>query len=340
MGFFVPDFRNPTVDQYDKSKYFMMVNRRCVPDTPSNGHGDLRQLKIKFDSTQLSGFRNWKIIEMDSNKVIRTFDKDSNIYIDMKIFQPGEGKLFKISPVMQEGGTLVANEQVEGITFICNGPVYNNGKDISILEGTKINFKTGAGITMNGGKLTCSNYSTNTSENVLLKGYNGPWNGIVMNNCMRSVIQRTRFEDAKNCIVISNDAGGSKYTAKVIRRNYFKVTADSDKALTINNQMEMAIDSNTFEITSFENTAGIYYVNNDNTEPESMPQAEEGIPEDEIGAGYINITKNTFSSAYFPVMINDMGSNFSQFYIYNNEFINTGLFGITGRKITGTIKTE
>ena len=98
---------------------------------------------------------------------------------------------------------------------------------------------------MNGGKLTCSNYNTNTLENVLLKGYNGQsWNGIVMNNCMRSVIQRTRFEDTKNCIVLSNDNGGSKYTAKVIRRNYFKVTADSGKALTINNQMEMAIDSN------------------------------------------------------------------------------------------------
>ena len=67
-----------------------------------------------------------------------------------------------------------------------------------------------------------------------------------MNSCMRSVIQRTRFEDAKNCIVINNDDGGSKYTAKVIRRNYFKVTADSGNALTINNQMDMAIDSNKF----------------------------------------------------------------------------------------------
>ena len=68
---------------------------------------------------------------------------------------------------------------------------------------------------MTGGKLTCSNYSTNTSENVLLKGYNGDqWNGIVMNNCMRSVIQRTRFEDAKNCIVVSNGTGGSKYKQK------------------------------------------------------------------------------------------------------------------------------
>ena len=194
---------------------------------------------------------NWKIIDLKTGDSVLTFNKNDiakNLYLGE--YDPGEGRLYRVAPVMHEGGTLAANEQVEGITFVCNGPVYNNGKDISILEGTKINFKTGAGITMNGGKLTCSNYSTNTSENVLLKGYNGPWNGIVMNNCMRSVIQRTRFEDAMNCIVISNDDGGSRNTAKVIRRNYFKVTADSCKALTINNQMEMAIDSYTFEVTS------------------------------------------------------------------------------------------
>ena len=295
---------------------------------------------MKVNAAHLPGFNNWKFINVETGDSSLTFNKnDSSYQIFVGDFLPGEGKLFKLAPVMQEGGTLVADEQVEGITFVCKGTVNNNGKDISILEGTKIDFKTGAGITMNGGKLTCSNYSTNTSENVLLKGYNGQqWNGIVMNSSMRSVIQRTRFEDAKNCIIISNDNSGSRYTAKIIRKNYFKVTADSGKALTINNQMEMAIDSNTFEVTSFDYTAGIYYVNNDNTEPEEMPQAEEGIPEDEIGAGYINITKNTFSGAYLPVMINDMGSNFSQFYICNNEFINTGLFGITGRKITGTIK--
>ncbi len=290
-------------NETEQTKYFMIVNRRYSPFidySSADKIGGSRLVTMKINPSNLPRFTNWKIYDLETGDTSFTFSKfDTTNYVFVGGFLPGEGKLYKLAPVMQEGGTLVANEQVEGITFVCNGPVNNNGKDISILEGTKINFKTGAGIIMNGGKLTCSNYSTNTSENVLLKGYNGQqWKGIVMNSCMRSVIQRTRFEDAKNCIVISNDAGGSRNTAKIIRRNYFKVTADSGKALTVSNQMDMSIDSNTFEVTSFDYTAGIYYVNNDNTEPEEMPQAEEGIPEDVIGTGYINITKNTFSGAY------------------------------------------
>ena len=67
MGFFEPDFENPDVSANDKSKYFMMVNRRCVPNVSNDG--DLRQLKIQFDSSQLSGFNNWKIIDLDSDKM-------------------------------------------------------------------------------------------------------------------------------------------------------------------------------------------------------------------------------------------------------------------------------
>ena len=58
MGFFYPDY----LDANDKSKYFMMVNKRCVPDI--NDDGDLRQLKIKFNSLQLSNFKNWKISDV------------------------------------------------------------------------------------------------------------------------------------------------------------------------------------------------------------------------------------------------------------------------------------
>lgn len=96
-GFYNPDNSN------DKSKYFIMVNRRCVPES-YNGAGDIRQLKIKFDSTKLEGFRNWSIMDLDSNQLIRTFDKDSSLYIDMGIFQPGEDKLYKLAPVLQEAG--------------------------------------------------------------------------------------------------------------------------------------------------------------------------------------------------------------------------------------------
>ncbi len=44
---------------------------------------------------------------------------------------PGEGKLYKVAPVMQEGGTLVADEECSG-TFDCKGEVNNNGKNISL----------------------------------------------------------------------------------------------------------------------------------------------------------------------------------------------------------------
>ena len=56
MGFFDPDFTNPDVSSDDKSKYFIMVNRRCVPDSPNVGTGDLRQLKIKLDFEDLTLF--------------------------------------------------------------------------------------------------------------------------------------------------------------------------------------------------------------------------------------------------------------------------------------------
>jgi hypothetical protein len=95
MGFFTPDKPN------DRSKYFIMVNRRCVPDI--NQTGDVRQLKIKFDSTQLAGFNNWTITELDSNHTVATFDRRSASLIDFGFFQPGEGKLYKLAPVMQEG---------------------------------------------------------------------------------------------------------------------------------------------------------------------------------------------------------------------------------------------
>ncbi|MBL8008863.1 MAG: hypothetical protein JNJ56_15180, partial [Ignavibacteria bacterium] len=78
MGFFNPD------DATDKSKYFIMVNRRCVPDV--NNDGDLRGLRIKFDSTDLSGFINWKITELDTNNVVATFNKNTTSYINMGEF--------------------------------------------------------------------------------------------------------------------------------------------------------------------------------------------------------------------------------------------------------------
>jgi hypothetical protein len=91
IGFFSP------VDVNDKAKYFIVVNRRCVPET-SAGAGDLRELKIKFSSADL-GSDKWKITDVNTNQTVVTINKNSGEYYDMGIFNPGEGKLYKIEPV-------------------------------------------------------------------------------------------------------------------------------------------------------------------------------------------------------------------------------------------------
>lgn len=92
MGFFKP------VDANDKSKYFMMVNRRCVPET-SSGAGDLRELRIKFDVVNLSGYNNWKVIDVNTNQTVLTVNNNSGTFYNMGVFNPGEGKLYKLEPV-------------------------------------------------------------------------------------------------------------------------------------------------------------------------------------------------------------------------------------------------
>lgn len=106
MGFFYPDYTSTN----DKSKYFMMVNKRCVPDMIDK-EGDVRQLKIEFDSTDLSGYNNWILSDMNTG-ISKVFDKrnqGTGGFLDMGstqgtlgYFLPGEGKLYKLAPLMQE----------------------------------------------------------------------------------------------------------------------------------------------------------------------------------------------------------------------------------------------
>jgi hypothetical protein len=204
MGFFDPDSTT------DKSKYFIMVNRRCVPDTPNFGQGDLRNLKIKFDSTELPSFRNWKVIDLNTYSTVRTFDKDSNLFIDMGIYQPGEGKLYKLAPVMQEGGTLVANEEVNG-TFNCNGEVNNNGKNITLKPATTINF-TGlsARINMSHGSFKSGYSASDNTSHVYLTTTGNFWKGLMLNGCDTVKMINTFF---RNVAPYSTD---SAYAAELI----------------------------------------------------------------------------------------------------------------------------
>jgi len=271
MGFFNPDFNNSNVSENDKSKYFIMVNRRCVPDV--NNVGDFRQLKIKFNSSQLSGFKNWKIIELDSNKVIRTFDKDSNNYVIMGEFNPGEGRLYKLAPVMQEGGTFVTDEEVVG-SFDCKGVVNNGGKNLTIKPATIIYFTNNtARIKMNGGNFKSGLSIPDNSAPVYLKGKDGTlWKGISLEDCPSVELLRTYFEniapyqvDSTYAVVLINCAftniNQSHFRSEIdlqaggIRASYLSNNGDDFSAYVINNIFEM--DAGGVPAVTFISTAGL-----------------------------------------------------------------------------------
>jgi len=127
------------------TKYFMVVNRRCSPlindSTNSDNNGGRRFIRIMIDSgsSSFSGFNNWSVIDVSNDSLIKTFDKNTRADINHEWYLPGEGKLYKIAPVMQEGGALVADEECGG-DFDCKGEVNNNGKNIFLKPGTNISF--------------------------------------------------------------------------------------------------------------------------------------------------------------------------------------------------------
>jgi hypothetical protein len=116
LGFFENNPDNPDIANEKNDRYFIAVNKRCTPESPGNQYdGDLRKLLIKFNpnSSALSGFNIWKLIDPLTGNTIATFDKTQ--WIDAGIFQPGEGKLFKITPVINEGGTLDGYEETGSV---------------------------------------------------------------------------------------------------------------------------------------------------------------------------------------------------------------------------------
>jgi hypothetical protein len=109
----------------DINKYFFLVNRRCSPykdESSPDNRGGKRDVRVKFhaNSSSFANFNNWRIINLENDSTIIAFDKRTSTMFDLGWYMPGEGKLYKIAPVMVEGGTLVADESVSG-NVICNG---------------------------------------------------------------------------------------------------------------------------------------------------------------------------------------------------------------------------
>jgi|WetSurSiteA1Bulk_404760.scaffolds.fasta_scaffold100878_1 hypothetical protein len=97
----------------EPAKYFIALNKRSTPYTQYGVDDDSRELHLKFDASQLSVYRNWKLTNAVTNELIATFDKTSSNFVNAGLFMPAEVKLMKIAPVVQEDGTLVCDENVK-----------------------------------------------------------------------------------------------------------------------------------------------------------------------------------------------------------------------------------
>jgi hypothetical protein len=85
------------------SLYFMLVNKRCSPyvnDTSEASYGGKRQVEMLFKNTHtdLSSSRFWLIRNVDNPEESIRFDKDVSTYVNLGKFNPGEGKLYSLTP--------------------------------------------------------------------------------------------------------------------------------------------------------------------------------------------------------------------------------------------------
>ncbi len=89
----------------ESNRYFMIVNRRCSPyknGLSEDDNGGRRWVKVRFDKNhpEMSASNKWKIIDLETNTTVGPeFDKTEFPLIDLGIFMPGTGKLYKLVPV-------------------------------------------------------------------------------------------------------------------------------------------------------------------------------------------------------------------------------------------------
>ncbi|MCX6158548.1 MAG: T9SS type A sorting domain-containing protein [Ignavibacteriae bacterium] len=197
LGFFKNNPSN-TDNTEQFSKYFIALNKRCTPESPGGlSDGDVRTLRLKFNPSELPNFNNWVLIDPLTNTTVATINKNSTDFYYAGEFQPGEGRLFKLAPVMQEGGTFVCNEDFGGVSLNCKGNVYTGAKNLTVRSNTTIEFNVDCGITAE----NCAEVSFDGggTKSIHLQGKNqSKWFGITANNISNSVIfNNTDFRNVK-----------------------------------------------------------------------------------------------------------------------------------------------
>jgi hypothetical protein len=176
---------------------------------------------------------------------------------------------------MQEGGTLVADEDCGGFEFECRGEVNNNGHDISIVPNTTILFaNSSARISMNGGNFKSGIYPDESLPITLKSVGSTTWKGMKLNGCTNVEIYSTDFED------VSPYPVDSTYAVEITDCGYVNISNSGFMAEPSTNTGALLI-SYTSD-TSGSRIEGVYLFNNNfNMHLNAMPAVSV------IAAGYV-----------------------------------------------------
>jgi hypothetical protein len=139
--------------------HFMIVNRRCSP--VKTGYPDgRRDVRVIFDASHadLYGYDNWKIINVYDNSFVDSFNKTILKLVDLGWFEPGEGKLYRLEPIMKTGGILQGDDTIpSGENFTCEDTVWTNGYNLTIEDGVTIHFTDTSRFIVHGGTFQMGN---------------------------------------------------------------------------------------------------------------------------------------------------------------------------------------
>ena len=330
----------------DINKYFIIVNRRCSPyidESSEDNRGGKRFIRVRFDanSSEFANFNNWKIIDIDSNKTVTVFDKRATALLDLGWYNPGQGKLYKIAPVIQEGGTFVCDEAVSPSTFTCNGMVFNNGYDLTISPNTTITFSNNAGIEMNGGSFECGVYSMDDNQ-VTFYGSDSS-KGLILSNLSSVGIYNTSINDLKN---------DSSETAVLISNTYdinmkgcvFNAAANSGGVnISFTDYIKDTMSLNISECTFLMGSSGCDAVSiSSNGSPSSavlLDWCTFTTSNDSSNAlRLINVTGGAVKNSTFVNFNTTISSLCSAFDLYNNKILgktnSTGLQCLSGSSVS------
>ncbi|MFA4924210.1 MAG: hypothetical protein WC557_08480, partial [Ignavibacteriaceae bacterium] len=189
-------FRRSDQINNDKLEFFFVVNRRTLS-------ADQRNIAVTINKSTTI-YNNWKVTEVGTSNTWTV----SNTGSFTTNYQPGEGKLFKMEPVMLAGGTLAYNENIPQTTTL------NSGITLSIQPGVSLTFTNGASLIVNGTLI-----ANGTSANRIIfnrSGPNGLWGSLKFDGtgATSSILSNVEVYNATS-IQILNDANVTVNNSKL-----------------------------------------------------------------------------------------------------------------------------